>query len=125
MITLKDISYIDWQVKINSLGDVVQGVEEINQSIAIILLTRKGSLPHRVDFGSNIHLYLDYPINEISAHIIRETTDAISKWETRITISTVNTEIAENSILINIEWTLKETIIKGITQISYERTSRT
>lgn len=124
MTTLKDISYIDWQVKINSLGNVVQAAEEINQSIAIILLTKKGSLPHRVDFGSNIHLYLDYPINEISAHIIRETTDAINKWEPRVTINTVTTEIKENSISINIEWTLKETIIKGIMQVSYERTVR-
>ncbi len=123
MFTLKDISYVDWQVKINNLGEVVEGAEEINQAIAIILMTKKGSVAHQPEFGSNIHLYLDYPINEISSHLVREITDAITKWETRITINNINLEVREEKIHINIEWTLKETIIKGITQLSYDRAS--
>lgn len=89
MKTLNQITYVDWQIKINSIGDVVEGAEDINQSIAIILMTRKGSDPHRPTFGSNIHLYIDYPVNEASANIIRETTDAITEWETRITLNSV------------------------------------
>ena len=33
--------------KINSIGDVVEGAEDINHSIAIILMTRKSSDLHR------------------------------------------------------------------------------
>ncbi len=119
MTTLNEITYVDWQQKINSIGDVVEGAEEINQSIAIILTTKKGSDPHRPDFGSDIYLYLDYPINEISAHIIREATDSITKWESRITINSITVNIQESNVSVYIDWTLKETITKGITQVSY------
>lgn len=119
MTTLNEITYVDWQQKINSIGEVVEGAEEINQSIAIILTTKKGSDPHRPDFGSDIYLYLDYPVNEISAHIIREATDSITKWESRITINSITVNLQESNISIYIDWTLKETITKGITQVSY------
>jgi len=119
MTTLNEITYVDWQQKINSIGEVVEGAEEINQSIAIILTTKKGSDPHRPDFGSDIYLYLDYPINEISAHIIREATDSITKWESRITINSITVNVQESNISVYIDWTLKETITKGITQVSY------
>ena len=123
MKTLQEITYVDWQIKINSIGDVVEGAEDINQAIAIILMTRKGSDPHRPTFGSNIHLYIDYPINEASANIIRETTDAITEWETRININSLSVEIKESNILIKIEWTLKDSITKGITQVTYDKSA--
>ena len=41
MTTLNEITYVDWQYKLNSIGSVAEGVEDINQCIAIILLTRK------------------------------------------------------------------------------------
>ena len=123
MTTLDQIKYVDWQMKINAIGEVVEGVEEINQCISIILLTPKGSLPHRPTFGSNIHLYLDYPINEAKANIIRETIDAITEWETRISVNTVNVEIDTTKILIKVEWQLNDSLTKGTTLISYDRTS--
>lgn len=47
MTNLTEITYVDWQLKFNTIGGVAEGVEDINQCIAIILLTRKGSVPHR------------------------------------------------------------------------------
>ena len=64
MTNLNEITYVDWQLKLNSIGEVAQGVDDINQCIAIILLTKKGSVPHRPTFGSDIYKYIDYPINE-------------------------------------------------------------
>ena len=52
MTTLNEITYVDWQYKLNSIGSVAEGVEDINQCIAIILLTQKGSDPLRPTFGS-------------------------------------------------------------------------
>ncbi len=123
MTTLDQIKYVDWQMKINAIGEVVEGAEEINQCISIILLTPKGSLPHRPTFGSNIHLYLDYPINEAKANIIRETIDAITEWETRVSVNTVSIEIDTTKILVKVEWQLNESLTKGTTLISYDRTS--
>ncbi len=117
MTKLDEIKYVDWQFKLNGIGEVAEGVEDINQCISTILTTRKGSVPHRPTFGSDIYKYVDYPVNEAKSNIIRETTDAILLWETRITVNSVSVEIDESTILIKIEWTLNESRTKGITQV--------
>ena len=109
MTNLNEITYVDWQVKMNAIGDVAEGVDDINQCIAIILLTRKGTDPLRPTFGSEIYKYIDYPVNEATPNIIRETIDAISLWESRIDVNTVVVNINDSSISVKVEWTLKET----------------
>ena len=107
MTNLNEITYIDWQLKLNSIGEVAEGVDDINQCIAIILTTRKGSVPHRPTFGSDVYKYIDYPINEAKPNIIRETIDAISLWETRIEVNSVIVDIENERIKIKVQWTLK------------------
>lgn len=107
MTTLNEITYVDWQYKLNSIGEVAQGVEDTNQCIAIILLTQKGSDPLRPTFGSDIYKYVDYPVNSAKANIIRESVNAIEKWETRIKIDSVTVEINATQIKVKIQWTLK------------------
>lgn len=116
MTNLQDIKYADWQPKLNNIGEVAEGIDDINQCIAIILSTQKGSVPHRPEFGSNIYKYIDYPVNEAIPNIIRETIDAISLWEKRIDIENVTAKIVEQQIKIQIEWTLKESNIKESTE---------
>lgn len=118
MATLKDITYVDWQLKMNSIGEVAEGVDDINQCIAVILLTQKGSVPHRPTFGSNIHKYIDYPVNEAVPNIVREATDAINEWEKRINLKSVQVEIVESLIKIKVEWTLKNDRTTGITEVT-------
>lgn len=117
MTKLDEIKYVDWQFKLNGIGEVAEGVEDINQCISTILTTRKGSVPHRPTFGSDIYKYVDYPINEAIPNIIREATDAIGLWETRISVNSVSAEISETNITVKIEWTLNESRTKGITQV--------
>lgn len=118
MTVLKEITYVDWQFKLNEVGSVSEGVDDINQCIALILLTPKGSVPHRPTFGSNIYKYVDYPVNIAKANIIRETIDAINEWETRISVSSVSVETENEHIKINVEWKLKNSSTKGNTQVS-------
>lgn len=118
MTNLNEIIYVDWQLKINGIGEVAQGIDDINQCIAIILMTKKGSVPHRPTFGSNIHKYVDYPINEATPNIVREATDAISQWETRILVNSIKVQIIESNIKIKIEWTLKDSNAKGNTEVN-------
>lgn len=79
--------------------------------------TRKGSVPHRPTFGSDIYKYVDYPVNEAVPNIIREATDAISLWETRINLKSVSVEINNTQITVKVEWTLKDSKTKGKTTI--------
>jgi len=107
MTKLNDITYVDWQFKLNGVGDVAEGIEDINQCIATILNTPKGSDPHRPTFGSDILKYVDYPINIAKANIIRETIDAITLWENRISVNLVVVEFENQRIKVKVQWTLK------------------
>ena len=118
MTTLNEITYVDWQYKINEIGSVAEGAEDINQCIAIILTTRKCSVPHRPTFGSDIYKYVDYPVNEAVPNIVREATDAITLWETRINLKSVSVVINNTQITVKVEWTLKESKTKGITTVN-------
>lgn len=118
MTNLNEITYVDWQLKLNSIGEVAEGVDDINQCIAIILLTKKGSVPHRPTFGSDIYKYIDYPVNEATPNIIRETVDAITEWEPRIKINSVEVEIENTIIKIKVEWDLKDSNANGYTEVT-------
>ncbi len=120
MTNLNEITYVDWQLKLNSIGEVAEGVDDINQCIAIILLTKKGTVPHRPTFGSDIYKYIDYPINEATPNIVREATDAITMWETRIKINSIKVEIEESNLTVKVEWTLKNTSTTGRAEVTYD-----
>ena len=113
-----EIKYVDWQFKLKGIGEVAEGVEDINQCIALILNTPKGTDPHRPTFGSNILKYIDYPVNIAKANIIRETIDAISMWETRVQVNSVLFNVEESNIKIKVQWTLNGSSTKGTTEVT-------
>ena len=116
-MNLSEITYVDWQLKLNEIGRIAQGVDDINQCIAIIITTRKGTDPHRPTFGSDVYKYVDYPVNEAKPNIIRETIDAINIWETRIKVNSVIVNIENEHINIKIQWKLKENSTTGTANI--------
>ena len=89
-ITPADIQSADWSLMLDSssqshaaaagLGNVVQGVADVNQCIAIILGTPKGADPLRPTFGADLWQYIDYPIQAAIPAIAREITEAITLW---------------------------------------------
>lgn len=115
---INEIKSVDWQPKLNEIGSIVEGIEDIDQCIRIILMTTKGSDPHRPEFGSNIFLYLDYPINEAIPNIIREAIDAINLWEQRIEITNIQSIIDDSQIILSIEWNIKDTNITSNTEVN-------
>jgi len=118
MTKLNEITYVDWQFKLNGIGEVAEGVEDINQCIAIILRTPKGSVPHRPTFGSDIYKYIDYPVTSAKANIVRETIDAINIWETRVIVKSVKVQIGIGQLTIKVEWELKNSSTKGSTEVT-------
>ncbi|HSA05862.1 MAG TPA: GPW/gp25 family protein [Candidatus Gastranaerophilales bacterium] len=117
MTTLKDIKYADWQPELNKIGSVVEGIDDINQCIAIILTTRKGSVPHRPEFGCDIWKFIDNPVNIAIPNIIREATDAINQWETRIEIESITATINESQVKLQITWIFKNTDITETAEV--------
>ncbi len=72
MTNLNEIKSVNWQPKLNEIGSVVEDLDDIDQCIRIILMTRKGSDPHRPEFGSDIWQYIDAPVNITIPNIIRK-----------------------------------------------------
>ena len=106
-----------WSPRVGEIGAVVQDWDDINQAIAIILSTPKGTDPHRPEFASSINDWIDHPTNTVTAHIVREVYQAILDWEPRIDIQSVTVTPSYQGeiqrLLISTQWTLKEGGING------------
>jgi Bacteriophage baseplate protein W len=96
IVTLADITSADWSLKLDApgqpasgLGKVVQGVGDVDQCIAIILTTPKGSDVLRPTFGTDVWRYIDAPISEAGPAIVREVTESITQWEPRVKVLSV------------------------------------
>lgn len=74
---------LDWQPALGSSG-IVGGLDDIDQSICIILSTPPGSDPHRPEFAVDLRKYIDWPQTQAVAYIVRDARAAILRWEPRI-----------------------------------------
>lgn len=97
-ITLSDIKSADWSLMLDSagrpgsgIGAVVMGVDDVDQCIAIILITPKGSDVLRPTFGTDLWKYIDAPISEAGPAVVREVTQSITQWEPRVKVLSVTT----------------------------------
>lgn len=103
---IRNITAADWQPRLGAHGDIVAGVDDIHQCIRTILMTPKGSVPHRPEFGSDIWRYLDLPTGEAIPHVVREGIEALRRWELRIeVIRMVPVELGAH-LHITVEWRL-------------------
>lgn len=106
-IRLDQIRAADWQPELGSLGDVVVGEEDVRQCIGTILTTPKGSVPHRPDFGSEVWRYVDWPLQAARPHIVRETVEAITRWEPRVEVTRVVVDQDGAQVLVGVTGRLK------------------
>jgi uncharacterized protein len=92
---------------------MVQDDADIRQAIFIILNTAPGERVMRPEFGCNIHEMIFWPANEQTAAIVeRMVTDAIKRWEPRITLRRVAvTPGVEDfgELMIEISYEIKKT----------------
>ena len=88
--TLADITSADWSLKLGAIGEAVQGLADVEQCLAIIVTTPRGSDPLRPTFGADVWRYIDFPISVALPAIVRELTAAITAWEPRVTLILVN-----------------------------------
>lgn len=104
-VRVSDISAIDWSPRLGSPGEVVTGLEDIEQCIAIIIFTRKGSVPHRPLLGCDAWRWIDAPANIAIPNIIREVVDALELWEPRIKVAGVMAVVTgAGSATITVSW---------------------
>jgi uncharacterized protein len=119
-IPYTSITAAHWQPAIGTSGEVVEGLRDIDQAIRIILTTPKGSDAHRPDFGSDLHLYIDWPTNRVTPHLVREAVDAIRRWETRVTVVQVQVSIDGAHITVRVQWRVADGVPQ-LTEVPYAR----
>lgn len=88
-------------------GRSLSGVQHVRQSVEDILSTRKGTRVMRRDYGSDLPLLIDRPVNQsLLAAIRAETVDALTRWEPRLRCERVHvTEIGQGSVLMDLTYT--------------------
>lgn len=100
-----------WSPSLSTHGVVVEGVDDIAQCIEIILLTPKGSVPHRPNFASDIPSLVDLPQTVIGPRLIAAVYDAILTWEPRVEIVKVSLDFNSNDdygrVDLYVDWRLK------------------
>ncbi|HGA5503364.1 TPA: GPW/gp25 family protein [Salmonella enterica subsp. enterica serovar Potsdam] len=103
MNTTTSASHIWWQPALGHEGRVT-GADDIAQAIRIILSTPKGADPLRPEFGSNLSLYLDWPVNRARPYVIREAVDAIRQWEKRCEVVRVEPVVNAERLTLRVRW---------------------
>lgn len=114
---IQDIKATNWQLSNQTIGQVVEGIDDIRQCIGIILTNTKGSDPMRPLFGSDIWRFIDSPVNTAIANISSEIIDCIGKWEPRIIIKELTYNIAGTKVDFELTGELLES--GEITQILF------
>lgn len=119
-IPYTSITAAHWQPALGTSGEVVEGLRDIDQAIRIILTTPKGSDAHRPEFGSNIHLYIDWPVNRVTPHLVREAVDSIRQWEPRVSVVQVQVAIDGSQVTLRVQWRVADGVTQ-LTEVSYAR----
>lgn len=99
----------DWQVRLGTLGGIVDGVEDLEQCLRVVVLTPKGSVPHDPEFGADIYRYLDRPLAAVRGAIVREVIEAVRYGEPRVQLLSVALspdDAATGTIALTLEWTV-------------------
>lgn len=93
MLDRRTIPYLHWQPKIGwrapAFGEIVAGVDDIEQSIFTIALTEKGSVPTQPEKCVALRQYFDRRPAWAIPYITRELFDALTLWEPRIVVEAV------------------------------------
>lgn len=113
-ITLADIKSTDWSLALGAIGEVVQGLADVEQCLGIIVTTPRGSDPLRPTFGADIWRYIDFPINLALPSIVSELTSAITMWEPRVNLVSVTAQPVNDAgtqpgahLDVTLNWQLK------------------
>lgn len=100
-------------IRVNALGSIelVSALDDIEQSILLILSTRPGERVMRPEFGCHAYDLVFEPRDAVFVGKMREyVTEALTRWEPRIELIDVRPEIDEGvdgAVFVNIDYLAK------------------
>lgn len=105
-MNIQEIKSAEWGMSLEGIGKVVEGRDDINQCIGIIIRTIRGTDPFRPLFGCDLFQYLDAPHGVAAPGMAKEIANAIKLWEPRVDVKKVSYIIEEKRILFSVDWKL-------------------
>jgi uncharacterized protein len=109
----------EWALSLDVQGKLVQGLDDIRQCIRIICTTPRGTDPLRPFFACDVYKYLDKPINVVIANIFKEIKEALEMWEPRIENIKLSHTLDVSSLVVTIQFSIKNTVQTGQTDVTY------
>jgi len=103
-VRLEEIKAAEWALRLGALGEIVQGADEVEQCLRVILGTPKGSVPLDPDFGCDAWRWIDAPGPQAYAAVVREVADAIRLYEPRAELVQVMTVRAAERLTLRVQW---------------------
>lgn len=97
-----------WTINLKVDPEFVTGLDELKQSIYVILYTIKGTSPLKPDFGCGLWDYIDQPYNIATPFVIKAVKDAVNQWEPRVTVTKVTPvfdEASNGRVRYRVFWT--------------------
>lgn len=99
-------------MSVSGQGELVQGVDDVNQCLNIILTTQQGTDPLRPDFGVDLLSWIDKPQTIVAAGLVPAIIRSIADYEPRIDLRRVNYTAAINGqLMFGIAWTFKDDLL--------------
>lgn len=92
-----------WQPTLTGDG-IVEGIDDVDQSIRLILGTPLGSDPHRPTFGCDLNDLLDAGFTQTAPVMVQRATDAILLWESRVKKVAITPMQGEARAWIKVNW---------------------
>ncbi|MFW6057693.1 MAG: hypothetical protein ACOC9W_02445 [Persicimonas sp.] len=93
-----------WATRLGVRGEVLQGVEEIEQEIRVVCRTQKRSVPQDPELGVDWLKVLDLPVSEATPIIVLEVTEALARWVPRAKVQSVEVIGGTEKSRLRIGW---------------------
>ena len=96
-----------WGLSTEKPGQIVQGVDEVNQTISTIICTAPGSDCLRPLFGCGLPDLVDRPSNQVAPIMAQAMAAALRVWEPRIEVLKIKYNVMEHQIFFSLMWKMR------------------
>lgn len=127
LVDRADINYLHWQLKVDfgqpADGEIVAQIADIEQEIANLVLTPKGSVPLNPEKGCDLLPYKDLPPEIGIPNMVREVWDGLTVWCKRIIVEDVQVEMVDfHHWKIPVFWRPVEAVLNEIlrTEVTWQ-----
>lgn len=107
MSTIPGVTSTMWGLSTAGPGQIVQGIDEVNQTISTIICTQPGSDCLRPLFGCGLLDLIDRPSNVVAPSIAQAMAAALRVWEPRIEVLKIKYSVMESNIFFTLTWKMR------------------